>query len=63
MAQQLAKINAYEKCTTDMAEKSSAYISQQCPNGTNNIMVYWKCAENVQQSAYYQQHFTCKAPY
>jgi len=58
MEQQLAKLNAYEKCTTEMAQKGIAYISQQCPNGANNIIDYWKCSQKVQQTAYYQQHFT-----
>jgi hypothetical protein len=62
-AQLAAQLNAYEKCTTDMAQKDNAYISQQCPNSTTSIVDCWNCSEQVQQSAYFKEHFDCKPPY
>jgi uncharacterized protein HemX len=62
-AQFQAQLNDYENCTMEIMQKGNAYIGQQCPNAMANITDYWKCSEKVQQSAYYQQHFTCKAPY
>jgi hypothetical protein len=58
-AQEQTQLTAYESCFKNAID----YINQQCPNSNSVTLNNWDCSRKVQQSAYYQQHFTCKAPW
>jgi hypothetical protein len=62
-AQRDAAFNAYMNCLAEIGQKSDAYIRQQCPADPMDALKYMDCSAKIQASAYYQQHFTCKAPY
>ena len=47
----------------ELLQNAIDYINQQCPNSNSVTLNNWDCSRKVQQSAYYQQHFTCKAPW
>ena len=42
-----AKVDAHLKCVTDMTQKGNAYIGQQCPSSTTDMIDYRNCSEKV----------------